>query len=448
MSEKLDFAELKTSGILPSPKGVALTIIRLCQRDNISLPELAHTIQADPALAGRIIKIANAANPNKSRPIAAITTDTLILIGIHAVRQVVLGVSLVTSYQDGACKAFDYPRYWTRSVAMATAAQAIGAAIRIAPPTELFTCGLLASIGRLGIAAARPQEYSALLADIPDRAIDLLASAESAAFGLNHRDLSADMMADWGFPKLFIDAVYFHETPESSAFAEGSRQCKLTYTLQMASIIADIFLATETERNALLPQLFQLGRTLGMNVEQIVNIANQTRREWVDWGRLLNISTHLPPELVVPETETSASAATETSSETQTPPKSLRILVADDDDTLVFMLSKILSMAGHVVYTARNGRTAYDIAARELPQVIIADWIMPEIDGVALCRSIREKPWGRDIFYIILTTMEDEHRQIEAFEAGADAYLKKPFNPRLLTAKLMIAERRIAHHVQ
>jgi HD-like signal output (HDOD) protein len=120
---------------------VALTVMQLCQRDNVSLPDLAHTIQADPVLAGRIIKIANTANPNKSRPIASVTTDTLILIGIHAVRQVVLGFSLLTSYQQGACKAFNYTRYWARSVGMASAAQAIGAAIRIAPRPKCSLAG-------------------------------------------------------------------------------------------------------------------------------------------------------------------------------------------------------------------------------------------------------------------------------------------------------------------
>src|SRR5574343_1355365 len=100
MREVLDFNELKASGTLPSPKGVALRVMQLCQDENLSLKDLAQTIQGDPALAGRIIKIANYVNPNRSRPIAAVTTDTLVLIGIHAVRQVVLGLSLVGNYRD------------------------------------------------------------------------------------------------------------------------------------------------------------------------------------------------------------------------------------------------------------------------------------------------------------------------------------------------------------
>lgn len=445
MSNKLDFAELKASGALPSPKGVALAVMQLCQCENVSLPELARTIQADPVLAGRIIKIANVANPNKSRPIASVTTDTLILVGIHAIRQVVLGFSLVSSYQEGTCKAFDYPNYWARSVAMASAAQAIGAAIRIAPPAEIFTCGLLCGVGQLGLATARPEAYSALLESHSGKPADDLVAAERELFDLDHRLLSAEMMADWGIPKLFIDAISFHENPETSGFAEGSRQRKLSYSLQLAALLADIFLATEDARDAMLPRLFNLGIALGIGPVQLVDIANQTAREWSEWGRLLNIKTSTMPAFAVPEDAQPTATSTETPVETPQAMRPMRILIADDDETLVFMMSKLLKIAGHTVLTANNGRQAFDMIAKDRPQVVVADWLMPGLDGVALCKTLREKPWGKDIFYIILTTLEDEHRQIEAFEAGADAYLKKPFNPRLLNAKLMIAERRIAH---
>lgn len=66
MNDKMDFADIKASGSLPSPKGVMLAVMRLCQREQVSLQELAHAIQADPVLAGRIIKVANVANPNTS----------------------------------------------------------------------------------------------------------------------------------------------------------------------------------------------------------------------------------------------------------------------------------------------------------------------------------------------------------------------------------------------
>lgn len=438
MSDKLDFSELKSSGALPSPKGVAMAVMQLCQKENVSLPELAHTIQADPVLAGRIIKIANIANPNKSRPIASVTTDTLILIGIHAVRQIVLGFSLVSVYQNGECKAFDYSHYWSRSVAMASAAQAIGTVLRIAPPAELFTCGLLAEIGRLGMAAARPDAYSELILQLEKNAASDLISAEAQRFGMSHRDLTAEMMLDWGFPKLFIDAVFHHQVPDASGFAEGSRQRKLTCLFQLSALLADVCQTTAVTREAMMPRIYEIGSTLDLSPEQVINMANQTLKEWKDWAKLLNTRmTDIAPF----GSNTQPIASEDSGAHDGTSP--LRILFADDDEALLLMASKLLGAAGHTVFTARNYSQALEIAVQEKPEVIVADWIMPETDGLSLCRAIRGTSWGKDVYFIIITSLDGDQYQIKAFEAGADAYLKKPFNPQLLNGQLIAAHRRL-----
>ena len=441
--DHIDFSELKSSGILPSPKGVALTVMRLCQRENVSLQELAHAIQGDPVLAGRLIKIANVANPNKSRPIASITSDTLILIGIHAVRQVVLGFSLVSSYRSGDCPGFDYDRFWSSSAAIASVAQAIGGATRLAPPAELFTCGLLAGIGRLCLAVARPAAYAELLAEHAGKSPDSIAAEESARFGISHSQLSAAMMEDWGFPKLFIDAVSFHEKPETSGLSEGSRPCKLAYALQLAALLGEVFSGDPSATTQLSPKMLELARILSLTPEQTVAITEQSARDWREWGTLLNVETHEITSIVLPETD-----AEDGQSALADPPaplpaiRPMRILVADDDEALTFMINKLLTAAGHTVYVAHDGREALALATEKSPQEVIADWIMPEIDGITLCRKLRETAAGRRMHYMILTTLEDERRQIEAFEAGVDEYMRKPLNVRLLNAKLLVAQRR------
>ena len=444
MTNALNFSELKASGRLPSPKGVALNIMKLCQRENVSLPELAHTIQADPVLAGRIIKIANIANPNKSRRIASVTIDTLIVIGIHAVRQVVLGFSLISANSQGECKVFDYKNYWSHSVAKASAAQAIGALLRIAPPAELFTCGLLADIGQLGLAAVRPDDYAKLITQNSNWETDSLSLAEKEMFGIDQRELSRDMMTDWGIPKLFVDAVYFHQHPEDSGFAEGSRQRKLTYTLQLASVLADAFLSAEGERKQLKDNLFLLGSTLGLEKSQLADISNQAMADWKEWGTLLEIETNASPLFVAEDLIDAQEKPTEephfdVAAQDIAP---MRIVYADDDESLLFMVKTLLTTSGHSVSTASNGIDALSLAESFKPQVVIIDWLMPGMNGPELCRAIRKAPWGSNLYLVILTTLEDERYQIEALEAGADAYLKKPFNPRLLNAKLLAAQRR------
>ena len=292
MSELIDFNELKASNALPSPKDVRLRVMRLCQQENVSLHELAQQIQADPIVAGRIIKIANSVNPNKNRSIASITTDVLILVGVAAVRQVVLGISLVTEHRAGSCKNFDYSRFWSRSAAMACSAQSLGVAIRVAPVTEMFICGLLAGIGSLGLASARPTTYSNMIAEWGRDQLAEMTQAETSAFGYNHLTLAAAMMADWNIPRLFIDAVQCHEAPTQFNLEPGSRQWRLTLTLHLAGKIADLFFAADDEKNDLLALISACAAQLELDTEALCNAINAAAADWQDWGGILRIDTH------------------------------------------------------------------------------------------------------------------------------------------------------------
>lgn len=295
MSEIIDFSEVKASNALPSPKGVGLKIIQMCQEEQVSLKELSKLIQADPVLAGRIIKIANAVNRNKQRQIASITNDVLILVGVHAVRQVVLGISLVTLYKNGECENFDYSQFWSHSVAMACAAQMLTARLNIAPVAEMFTSGLLAGVGRLGLASARPKAYSALLSQYRDKPQAQLLAAESDLFGFSHISLAVAMMNDWNIPRLFTDGVFYHLNPDASPFPNGTRYQKIVQVMQMAARFADICIATDDRRSALIEELLELGAAAGIDAAAMTEIGARASAEWVEWGHVLNVPARALP---------------------------------------------------------------------------------------------------------------------------------------------------------
>ncbi len=116
------FEALKASGNLPSPKGIALQVIRLTQKDDVTNQEIAHAIKADPALSGRVIKVANALVAYQTRPVASVV-DAVTVLGMNTLRQLVLGLSLVEGNRDGACQKFDYQGFWGHSLLTAIAAQ-------------------------------------------------------------------------------------------------------------------------------------------------------------------------------------------------------------------------------------------------------------------------------------------------------------------------------------
>lgn len=441
MTETLDFAELKAAGMLPSPKGVALRVMHLCQEETVSLTELASAIQTDPALSGRIIKIANYVNPNKSRPIASITIDTLILIGIHAVRQAVLCMSLISNYRDGPCKLFDYEYFWSIAIAKANAAQAISQLNRVAPPAEIFNAGLMCGIGQLALVTARPASYGEILQSLPAAPIDIIMQAEQEKFGMNQRDMLVLMLQDWGVPRLFIDAMYYHEDPISSGFPENSRMLRLTYTLQLSALLAHACIHGQ-EDPALVEQLSISCSMLDIEREQMELLLEQTSSHWMDWAKLLNVQTrrYTPRPLMMPPIRATlrSGPVMETVQPATIP---LRILIVGADDSQRILLGKFLTAAGHSVTTTDNGLTAFGMATHNLPQVIISDWLMAGMDGLKLCSDLRQSPAGSKLYFILLTPFEDERRKMEAYEAGVDEILRTPINTRLLAARLLAAQR-------
>jgi CheY-like chemotaxis protein len=122
----------------------------------------------------------------------------------------------------------------------------------------------------------------------------------------------------------------------------------------------------------------------------------------------------------------------------------MKILVADDDAISRFMLETALSMWGYSVVTARDGREAWEILqSKDAPQLAVLDWIMPEIDGLEVCRKTRLL--GSRHAYLILLTARDEKEDIVCgLEAGANDYLTKPFDEDELRARVAVGAQMIA----
>src|ERR1700729_1392657 len=117
------------------------------------------------------------------------------------------------------------------------------------------------------------------------------------------------------------------------------------------------------------------------------------------------------------------------------------VLVCDDETQILRALRVILRDAGFEALPASTGGEALDVAAVPSPDPAIIDLVLPDIDGVELCRRLRE--WTR-IPLIVLSAVGDEDAKVRALAAGADDYVTKPFGPRELVARLEANLRRIA----
>lgn len=431
------FEQLKATGELPSPKGPALAIIRLTQKEGVSLADLVQATKADPAFVGRVIKSANSVRYNPGRPIVSIQ-DALAVLGLPVVRSLALAFSIVSDYQRGHCRNFDYARFWSHSLVCAVALQGLVQRTGAAPVEEAFSVGLLARVGSLAMATIFPEQYSALLAQYQSTGGTNLSEFERRSFVMTHNELTTAMLLDWGLPKVFAESTLYHEMPDQAPFAEGSRRHALVWSLALAEGIADACLAPESERRATMPRLFILAGKLSLAVDDINMLCNQVVREWQEWGGLLGLKTEsLPPfeDLTRP---TKLTGDTEMAVH---PDDDLRVLVVDDDAAIRAVLRSLLTKSGYQVFEAANGQQGLEMALEVRPQLMIVDWIMPEMDGLEMVRALRQTKIGRGIYVFVLTSIEEDEKLIEAFEAGIDDFMSKPLRPRVLAARLRAGRR-------
>ena len=122
-----------------------------------------------------------------------------------------------------------------------------------------------------------------------------------------------------------------------------------------------------------------------------------------------------------------------------TPARSQSILVVEDEGSIASFIGLYLKKAGYGVRVARTGATAIDETAAEAPSLIVLDLMLPDIDGIEVCRRIRQ---SSDVPILMLTARDEDVDKIIGLEVGADDYLTKPFNPGELVARVKSVLRR------
>jgi len=123
--------------------------------------------------------------------------------------------------------------------------------------------------------------------------------------------------------------------------------------------------------------------------------------------------------------------------------KNTKILLVDDEPDILEIVGYNLAQEGYQIVTASNGREAIAKAKKELPDLIIMDVMMPEMDGMEACENIRNIPELSEVIITFLTARSEDYSQVAGFDAGADDYITKPIKPKLLVSKVKALLRRL-----
>ena len=291
MSNKQDslieirFEELKSSKNLPSPTGVALEIIRLTQEPGLALDDLLRPIQSDPALAGRLLKIANSAASAGTTHAISIK-DALLRVGTSALTNLALSLSILDNNRQGSCPAFDYDSFWQTSLLRGLALRQIALQLQAAGkrlalmPEESFAVGLLSEIGRLALAQIHPDLYAECLRN---QCGNLLA-LEREAFLMTHQQISIEMMRDWELPEIVLHAVRIAlgECCQNSGVGGDDQAIELANMLRLAN-----YLTGELGLDAGIQSMASIVGHLGLSYVDLEQIRCMLFKEWRSWGELL-----------------------------------------------------------------------------------------------------------------------------------------------------------------
>ena len=125
-----------------------------------------------------------------------------------------------------------------------------------------------------------------------------------------------------------------------------------------------------------------------------------------------------------------------------------KILLVDDEQDILDFLSYNLKKEDFQVCTALNGKDAITIAKKEVPNLIVLDVMMPEMDGIDTCREMREIPSLKDVMIAFLSARNEDYSQIAGFEVGADDYITKPIKPRVFISRIKALLRRYSPEQQ
>lgn len=437
--------EAQSADQLPSPSTVARKLLTLSTSSTASTRDIAQVVKADPALCGRLLKLANSPLVGFSRPIAVID-DAIILLGVQAVHKLAIGMSVLDKSRKGRCPEFGYDHYWRHCVLRAVAAQILAANSRMFNPGEAFSVALLADIGKLVLATLHPTLYARTLIayallDSANRVDQSeLRALEREHFAIDHGDLSHALLMDWGLIEIHLLGLRMFYYPEEPV--QEGRAADLARVIAGAEHTAShlgsgspIARLAET----LLP-LFPQSAAMNLDLDKLLE---QVRDSAAQWNSILGLpaDTMRAPADTDDERAGVIGAGLPDNDADEFHEQVSNILIADDDSMMRSVLTAVLVQDGYQIVESTDGEHALAACLSDTPDIVILDWEMPNMTGIQVCRAIRKSRNGSLYYVIVLTAHSDEAHLVEAFGAGADDFIPKPVSPAELRARVAAASR-------
>jgi diguanylate cyclase (GGDEF)-like protein len=260
---------------LPSPPTIAVQILNTVQSRDFSLHDLEKIISADPALTGKMLKIANSAFYSLPNRVSNITRAMSIL-GTNVIKNIALSFVITKDFSADTTSCFDFDNFWRRSVTTAVAAELIKN-LTEKRNTDIFVTALLQDLSILIMCLNRGKEYNSLLAACKSNEPQSLIKAEQQKYRFDHQQISYTLINSWDLPSSITEPIRYHHEPEKAPrkFRQAAE------ILSVADLLSNIYYGTETAENVLLLQK-RMGQLLAMNKQQTNELIDDVAKKSID----------------------------------------------------------------------------------------------------------------------------------------------------------------------
>jgi len=232
------------SSQLPTLPVIALKVLELTRREDVSVPEIANVIMTDPALASKILKTVNSPFYGLNKQVATVTA-ALVILGLQAAKTLALGFSLLTHLKtpDKGGYGFDQVHFWKRSIYAAVGSRVLARRFSVVQQEEAFLAGLLANIGSLALHRVMPEEFDALFAQAQgdDAKLHTLCREK---LDLTPQEVACLLAEKWQLPPVLVQPIALQQTPEK---AEPG-VLPLVNAVATGLVIAGVFVAADPAR--------------------------------------------------------------------------------------------------------------------------------------------------------------------------------------------------------
>lgn len=211
---------------------VVAEVLRLMEDRAVDVMEVGAAIERDPAMAGKILRLANSAHYGLKRQVGSVRL-ALVVLGMREVRNVLLGMSAF----DVARGVSDNPIFqeiWHHSLEVAAVSKKLATELRLGLQGEDFVGGLLHDVGKAVLLRRFPEDYARVWRNRGDRT---LVERERDAFGCSHAEIGAALMQHWALPEGLVDALWYHHVSSDLPLAQA-KDPALAAVVRLANLAA------------------------------------------------------------------------------------------------------------------------------------------------------------------------------------------------------------------